>query len=392
MIHRCIKAKILQAAQELPVVAIIGPWQSGKTTVSRMMFPLYTYVNLEDLDIREFAVTDPRGFLKQYRGPQGLIIDEIQHVPQLLSYIQTIVDTEKKNGYFVITGSQNFLISQAISQTLAGRIAILTLLPFSISEMKQASLLTESPEELIFKGCYPRIYTGVQDVTAWYNDYILTYIERDVRQLHQIQDLSVFKRFMKLCAGRIGQLLNISSLANDAGVSVHTARGWLSILEASYIIYFLHPHFQNFSKRLIKSPKLYFYDTGIASALLGIQSKNDVDVHYLRGGLFESLMISDLAKQCFNMRQQPNLYFWRDNHGHEVDCIYERGMSLTPCEIKAGKTITSDYFKGLEYWNELSGNDPLSGYIIYAGDESQSRTKGNVVGWKDIDKVIKFPV
>lgn len=390
MINRTIARAALKAAKELPVIAILGPRQSGKTTVSRALFKDHTYVTLEDLDTREFALSDPRDFLAHYRAGAGLIIDEVQYAPGLLSFIQTIVDRENIPGFFVLTGSQNFLISQAITQTLAGRIAILTLLPLSINELARADLLPKDMELQIFKGCYPRIYTGIKDVSAWYNDYLLTYVERDVRLIQNITDLNAFKRFMRLCAGRIGQLLNVSSLANDCGITVATAKGWLSLLEASYIIFFLHPHFKNFSKRLVKSPKLYFYDTGLASSLLGISSADDITRHYLRGGLFESLVISDLAKQFYNHRRPPYLYFWRDNHGHEIDCIIEQAEKLIPIEIKAGRTISTDYFKGLNYWNELSGNDPAQGYIIYGGDEMQRRSSGNVLSWKNMNDIISF--
>jgi len=389
VIKRELESRLRQVAQQLPVVALLGPRQSGKTTLARSTFQDHKYISLENLDMRDIAQKDPHQFLELYRNPHGIILDEFQNVPTLLSYIQTYVDQEKLKGYFILTGSQNFLVNEAISQTLAGRIAILTLLPLSILELRDAKILPTSPEELIFKGSYPRIYAENVLPDIFYPSYILTYIERDVRQITKVTDLTTFKRFIQLCAGRIGQLLNISSLATDAGISVPTARSWLSLLEASYIIFLLQPHYRNFSKRLIKSPKLYFYDTGLASSLLGIESAEQVGTHYLRGGLFECLVVSDMYKHYYNTGKQPRIYFWRDNHGHEVDCIMEKGQRLVPIEIKASRTIQRDYFSGLDYWNKLAQQGNSSSFVVYAGDDYLPLKDGTILSWKMIDKIFE---
>ena len=287
------------------------------------------------MDAREFASEDPRGFLEQYSkksGRAGVILDEIQNTPNLFSYLQVSVDQDPRPGFYILTGSQNILLNQHISQTLAGRISIQTLLPFSIEELQEANRLPEDPFTTLFQGFYPPIYTKAIDPQDWYKGYVQTYVERDARQIRNISDLSVFQKFVKLCAGRIGQLLNLTSLSNDCGISVNTARSWISILEASYIIFLLQPHHKNFSKRLIKSPKLYFYDPGLASYLLGIESPKMLFQHYLRGGLFESMVLCNLMKQRFNAGKTSNLYFWRDKTGLEVDCLIEKADGLVPIE------------------------------------------------------------
>jgi len=389
MIKRDMTKKLKDMACKFSVLAILGPRQSGKTTLVKDVFKKHKYVLLEDLDVVEMAESDPRGFLEMYHNKEGIIFDEIQNVPSLLSYIKTYVDEYKKPGYFVLTGSQNFLLNQAISQTLAGRISLFTLLPLSINEMEKAKRLPEKIEKAIFWGCYPRIYDEGLEPTDWYPDYIKTYLERDVRQIKNVTNLTTFQRFVKLCAGRIGQLVNFTSLGNDCGISTSTAKEWFTVLEASYIMFSLQPHYRNFSKRLVKSPKIYFYDTGLACSLLGIKTSEQVDSHYLRGGLFESYMLSDLMKQFYNKKMEPPMYFWRDKMGHEVDCIIQDGQDLTPVEIKAGKTVTQSYFTGLDYWNSISGSDPKSSYVIYAGDQLQKRSNGTVIGWKKLPKYFK---
>ena len=388
MIKRDAESSLKKFASEYPVVAILGPRQSGKTTLAQMVFTNHRYVSFEDIDMRLFARNDPRKFLADNENKHGLILDEIQHVPDLLSYIQTYVDAQEQPGYFILTGSQNFMVNQTVSQTLAGRIAILTLLPLSIHELKKNDLLPPLVDTTIGKGGYPRIYAKDVSYLSWYPFYIQMYVERDVRQITSIQDLAAFERFLKLCAGRIGQLLNMSSLANDCGISVTTVRSWISLLQASYVIFLLEPHYKNFSKRLIKAPKLYFFDTGIAAALLGIKSDEQLASHYLYGGLFESLVMSELFKSYYNSGQFPHIYFWRDSIGHEVDCIIEHGQRLTPLEIKSGYTINSDYFSGLNYWNGLSGFDPSQGFVVYGGDRDQKRSEGTVVSWRNIDRIV----
>lgn len=390
MIKRDITQKLKYLATKFPVISVMGPRQSGKTTLVKEVFSNYKYISLEDLDARVFAQRDPRSFLKDNENENGIILDEVQNVPDLLSYIQTYVDSTEKTGYFVITGSQNFLVNEAVSQTLAGRVAIFTLLPLSINELEQNNLLADSPEKAIFYGSYPRIYKKDILPLDFYPSYTTTYLERDVRQIKNVENLTSFQTFMKLCAGRIGQLINLTSLSNDCGVSVSTIKSWLSLLEASYIVFTLQPHYKNFSKRLIKAPKIYFYDTGLACSLLGINSLEQLYSHYLRGGLFESYIISDLMKQSFNIGIRPSLYFWRDKAGNEVDCLIEKGTQLIPVEIKSGKTINSDFFDGIEYWNNLSMSDPSGGFIVYSGDQNQKREKGNVVGWRSVNGLIKL--
>lgn len=399
MIKRNLEPILTELAKKFPVIALLGPRQSGKTTLAQLAFPSHKYVSLEDFDVRDVANSDPRAFLDQHKNDFGVIFDEIQHAPQLLSYIQTEVDKSKKHGYFVVTSSQNFLENigrpskgtedglKAITQTLAGRIAIFTLLPLSFSELKQADLLPTDSSTMIFQGCYPRLYSDLIEPFNWFPNYIHTYLERDVRQIKNISDLAQFRLFMKLCAGRIGQLLNVSSLANDCGISVGTANAWISILEQSYIIFLLQPHFKNFSKRLVKTPKLYFYDTGLACSLLELESAKQVTTHYLRGGLFESCIISELIKMRYNLGRIPYYYFWRDKIGHEVDCLISQGGKLFPIEIKSGQTITQDYFEELHYWAELAGDDAGRSYCIYAGAESQNRTLVSVVKWQDLEKM-----
>lgn len=389
MFKREITPELVDLAKKMPVVALLGPRQSGKTTLAKATFPQHIYVSLEEPDKREFARKDPRAFIAHYMNEHGIIVDEVQLVPELPSYIQTYVDADKKNGRFVLTGSQNFLLLQTISQSLAGRIALFTLLPLSVPELKKATLLPDTPEELIFKGLYPRIYAE-KDLEAlkWFPNYINTYLERDVRQIINVTDLSQFQLFVKLCAGRIGQLVNLTSLGNDCGISDVTAQKWLTVLEASYILFFLQPHYKNFSRRLVKTPKLYFYDTGLACSLLGIESAQQLTSHYLKGGLFESFVISELSKQRYNQGLRPHLYFWRDKTGHEVDCIIERGDTLIPVEIKAGKTLMSSFFTELTYWNELTGGEPKNTFLVYGGTENQQRSPGNAIGWDSIDMIM----
>ena len=384
MIKRVIKDKIIQLAEKFPVISVTGPRQSGKTTLIKSIFPDYCYESLEDPDTRLFAINDPRKFLNVEKK---MIIDEIQRAPELFSYMQSNTDKTNINGQFIISGSQSFLLNQHFSQSLAGSVAILNLMPLSLFELMDHGIPVSGYEKLIYQGFYPRLYDRNIEPVDFYPNYIQTYIERDVRLLQNIHDLTLFIRFLKLCAGRIGQLLNINSLANDCGVSPNTAKSWVSVLGASFIIFLLQPHFKNFNKRLVKMPKLYFIDTGLASSLLEIQSENQLSTHYLRGALFENFIISEFIKTRLNHGLRNNCYFWRDNKGMEIDCIIESGNRLTPIEIKSGNTFNQDFFRNLNYWNKLSGNPVKSSYVIYGGDSYQDTKDGTLLSWKDNSEI-----
>lgn len=376
MIKRAIEANLIKLANQFKAIAVVGPRQSGKTTLARYVFKDKPYASLENPDTRQFATDDPRGFLSQY--PNGAILDEAQRTPELFSYLQQVLDENDQPGQFILTGSNNFLLQESISQSLAGRIAYAYLLPFSIDELKTiAGPVTL--HETLFKGGYPPIYDKQIDPIQWYPNYLRTYVERDVRQIKNISNLAAFERLLKLCAGRIGQLLNMSSLAVEAGVDTKTVQSWLGVLESSFIIHLLRPHFRNFNKRIVKMPKLYFYDTGIACSLIGIQDTSQLDTHPLKGNLFENYVVSELIKNRFNAIRQNDLYFWRDNTGNEVDIIIDTGTTLYPVEIKSGKTITPAYFKNILFWNKItSGSD---GSVVYAGDALQKRTGTEIIPW-----------
>lgn len=385
MVKRSLSIKLKELASKFPVVSVVGPRQSGKTTLVKSVFSNLAYVTLEDLDTREFTFKDPRGFLATYN--KGVVIDEVQRVPGLLSYIQTIADSTNKAGQFILTGSQNILLQENISQTLAGRVAILKLLPFNLDELKHTIYRPARSEEYLFKGSYPRIYDKKIDPVDWYPNYIQTYVERDVRLIKNISDLNTFQKFIKLCAGRIGQILNLSSLGNDCGITHNTAKAWISVLESTYIIFLLKSYYKNFNKRLIKMPKLYFYDTGLACSLLGIQNKQQLTTHYLSGSLFESFVLSEIIKYRFNKGLEPNCYYWRDRTGHEIDCIIEIPGSLLQVEIKSSKTIADDFFNGLRYWNKVAGKASGVSYLIYNGEENQKRSLAEVISWKNITSI-----
>lgn len=386
MIPRALSRKLKQAAKQFPVVTLTGPRQSGKTTLVKHLFPSKPYVSLEDPDTRDFALSDPRAFLKKYES--GAVFDEIQRTPELFSYLQGVVDREGKKGLFILTGSQHFLLLERIAQTLAGRVSLLKLLPFSLEEIRPASLRPKSPEEAMFKGFYPRIYADGIPPRDWYPAYIQTYLERDVRLMKNVGDLHTFQRFLKMCAARTGQLLNLSSLASDCGITHNTAKSWVGVLEASFIVYLLPPYHRNFNKRLIKTPKLYFYDPGLVSSLLGIEDKKQLETHPLRGSIFETMVMTELVKSRFNQGLAPNLYFWRDKTGNEVDCLIEKGSNrILPVEIKSGQTITHDCFKGLQHWFKISRTPKKNAFVVYSGEERQERDLATVVGWREIDLI-----
>jgi len=381
MIARTLTSKIIALAQKFQVITLTGPRQSGKTTLVKAAFPALPYVSLEEPDIRQIALTDPRGFLSNY--PAGAILDEIQNTPDLFSYIQKLVD-ENRQLQFILTGSSNFLLMEKISQTLAGRTAVLHLLPFSFAELEPGLMTYES---LIFKGQYPRIYDRDIAPTDFYPSYIQTYIERDVRLIKNIGDINAFIQFTRLCAGRIGQLLNLTGLANDAGISPNTAKAWLSILESSYILYRLQPYHNNFNKRLVKSPKLYFYDTGVACSLLGLHDENQVNLHYLKGALFENLIINEFLKRNFHRGENYQPYFWQDSHGKEIDCLLIAGEKITPVEIKSSKTMSTSYFDNLKSWRPLVNMPQGQSYVVYGGDESMQTSAGTFVSWRQLERI-----
>ncbi len=384
LIPRQARATVERLAQGYPLVAITGPRQSGKTTLARGVFAEKPYVSLEDLDERALAGADPRGFLARF--PDGAVLDEVQRAPALFSYLQTRVDTDRRNGLFVLTGSQQFGLFSSVTQTLAGRVAMLPLLPFTLGELQAARKAPPSVEVLLFQGLYPPIYDRGLDAGIWYGNYVATYVERDVRQMVNVRDLSTFQRFVRMCAARTAQLLNLSGLAADCGVSHNTAAAWLSVLEASYIVHLLPPYHRNFGKRLVKTPKLYFHDTGLAAWLLGIQRPEQIATHPQRGALFESWVVAELLKARFNRALGSNLYFWRDRSGHEVDLLVEQGDALLPVEIKSGQTVAPDFFAGLDEWRRISGTAGEA-WLVYGGDREQTRHGTRVVPWKRIGEL-----
>ena len=382
-IPRNVESRLQHFADGYPVVMVTGPRQSGKSTLVRHAFPEHRYVSLEDLDQREFAETDPRGFLNQFS--EGVILDEAQRCPALFSYLQTRVDERQRPGEFILTGSQQFDLLSGITQSLAGRAALLTLLSMTYDELQRAGKVGQNLDKILFDGAFPPIFDRGLEPHPWHGNYVRTYLERDVRQLINVQDLGTFQRFLKLCAGRTGQLLNLSSLANDCGITHNTAKAWISVLEASYIVHLLPPHHQNFNKRLVKTPKLYFLDTGLASWLLGIRNNEQLATHVQRGALFETWVISELLKARYNAGETSNLYFWRDRSGHEVDLLIDHGTHLSPLGIKSGQTINKDYFKGLDFWRKLTGKFSGKAWLVYGGNNRQTRTDVTILPWFEID-------
>jgi predicted AAA+ superfamily ATPase len=366
MIKRDMTTELIETAREYPVVTIFGPRQSGKTTLVQMTFPEKMYYSLEDPDVRMAAETDPRGFLAGL--PEGGVLDEIQRLPGLLSYIQGIVDREKKTGMFILTGSHQPGLHQSVSQSLAGRTAVLTLLPFSLSELRNYRKNWE-PFELIVKGAYPRLHDKDLKPSRFFNGYMQTYIERDVRALVNLKDLRSFQQFFTLLAGRIGQVVNYTSLSNDVGVSSTTIKNWISVLKASFVVFELPPFFENIRKRVVKSPKIYFNDVGLAAYLLGIETADQVSRDPLRGGLYENLLILEVLKSCFNYGKRPELFFYRDTHGNEVDLIIKAARNLIPFEIKSAATFTPEFLKGIEHFRQIAGNRCSNGYVLYNGHE-----------------------
>ena len=366
MIERTLEKKLKELAKQYPVLTLTGPRQSGKTTICKLCFPHHQYVNLENLDTRQYANEDPRGFLAQFQS--GVILDEVQRTPDLPSYIQGIVDEEQKPGRFILTGSQQFEVTNTINQSLAGRTAVLKLLPFSYEEIYQNKKVEIA--ELLYTGFYPRIHDKHLHPSEALDFYLHTYIERDLRSLLQVKDLTSFELFLRICASNIGQTLNYSSIGNEVGIDQKTVKTWLSILEASFIIFLVRPHFQNFRKRLVKSPKLFFHDVGLAAFLLGIKTAEQINLNPLKGFLFENFVIAEFLKNCFHHAQGNNLYFFRDHTGNEVDLVLDEGTELIPIEIKSGKTLHEKFLKGIRFYKKLSGKKTKKSFLIYGGSEN----------------------
>jgi predicted AAA+ superfamily ATPase len=395
MLERAIASKLSSLAKQFPVISITGPRQAGKTTLVKMFFSGHDYVSLEDPDERGFAHSDPKGFLRRFDG-RSVILDEIQRAPELLSYIQGIVDNEALPGRFVLTGSQQFQFMSKITQTLAGRTAVVYLLPFSLSELMKARIpdpykIVELPdsgnkpsdslENLIYKGMYPRIHDKGLEPHDWLQSYFATYVERDVREIVNVGDLETFRRFVRLCAARSGQLINFSSLSLDAGISHTTARNWLSVLQASFVLHLLPPHHANFSKRIIKSSKLYFMDTGLLCYLLRIKSPGDITMHPMKGAIFETFVLSELYKAFTNLGETPPLFFWRDRTGHEVDIVIDAANMLIPVEIKSGETVAASFFEGLNYFISLGAPAATTGVLVHGGEAMYKRDGITVRPW-----------
>ncbi len=382
LIARQLGQKIRAVAEKMPVVSITGPRQSGKTTLAQQLFPDYAYANLENPLTREFARESPFQFLRQ--NPRGLIIDEAQYVPELFSYIQVYVDETRRNGEIILSGSQNFLLMEKITQSLAGRVAVFHLLPFSVRELDGTPFAGKSAYTYIYNGLFPRIYDQGAPPEVFYPSYIQTYVERDVRQVQSVGDWAAFERFLQRCAGRVGQAFNQSALAVETGVSATTIARWMSVLQTGFIAYLLPPFFKNYNKRITKTPKLYFYDTGLVCALLRIRSADELHQHFARGALFENLVINEMMKNLLNRGIRPDLYFWADSGGYEVDLIVNQGLTQYPIEIKSADTVRPEFFRNLELFQKVSGTPPEHCYLVYQGAENQDRTAGRLRNWRDL--------
>ncbi len=390
MIPRTLEQKLRELAGYYPAVVVTGPRQSGKTTLCQIVFPAKAYVSLEALDIREYALSDPRGFLAEYGD--GAIIDEIQHVPELLSYLQSDIDTRPEPGRFILTGSQHFGLSQSISQSLAGRCGILVLLPPSLDELRTFPTAPADLFSVLWQGAYPRIYDRDIPAHQWLADYSATYVQRDVRQVINVGDLQVFFGFLKLCAGRTAQEINLSALGSDAGLSHNTVRAWLSVLETSYIIHRLPAWHANIRKQVVKAPKLHFFDSGLVCYLLGIRRQEQLRFHPLRGAIFESWVISEIYKTIVHSGVQPNLFHYRETRGLEIDLLIEQDEGVDAVEIKSGATIVGDFFKNLKRFSarmKAAGkNRPIRKHVVYGGDDSRQRSDAQALSWRDVERLI----
>ncbi|QPH38153.1 ATP-binding protein [Pedobacter endophyticus] len=383
-VNRRLQNSINLQLNKFPIVAVTGPRQSGKTTLLRKIFKNYRYVSLENIDMRTFASEDPNGFLKEY--DENVILDEVQKVPPLFSYLQTKVDNSRKMGQYIISGSQNFHLLNNITQSLAGRVALFTLLPLDLEELKNANLLSDSYPKALFEGFYPAIFDREINPVVFYANYIKTYIEKDVTELLNIRDLKAFRTFLGLCAGRAGHLLNISALANDCDISQPTAKAWLSILESSYIIFLLQPYHENFNKRLVKSPKLYFYDSGLLSHLLGVRLESDIIESRYKGNLFENMILAEFLKQNYHKGQYEDCFFWQDSNANEIDILIKKHDKFELFEVKATETVSSKLFKQMDKFEELASPEKVEKTLIYGGLQNQNRSNYTVSSWRDISK------
>jgi predicted AAA+ superfamily ATPase len=382
MIPRDATSAMLRLAKGFPIVALTGPRQSGKTTLAKAVFADKPYVSLENPDEREFAERDPRRFLQRFEN--GAILDEVQRCPSLLSWLQGLVDERQRMGDFILTGSAQFDLITGITQSLAGRVGRIELLPLSQSELVSADKLPATLDDVLYRGSYPALYDRELSPADWFPNYVATYLERDVRQLIAVRDLTQFQRFIKMCAARSGQMLNLAALGADCGISAVTAREWISVLEASYLVMRLQPYHRNFGKRLVKTPKLYFLDVGLMAWLLGIRDVGSIEAHAARGALFETYVVSELIKHSYNKGAPSDIYFWRDNVGHEVDVLYETHQGLQAIEIKSGSTFASDWPAAARKWRSFAGDDALPPIVVFGGNGSFEREGCHVVGWREL--------
>jgi predicted AAA+ superfamily ATPase len=385
-IKRELEERIKSGAQQVPVIAIIGPRQSGKSTLAKELFKNHVYVDMQDAELFEFANKDPKGFLNSYKNEHGIIIDEAQYAPHLFPQIKVEADKDPRPGYFILSGSQNFLLHEKISESLAGRVYFYTLLPFSIHELKQAKLTLPRPEEQIFKGFYPRVYQKQVNAYDYYENYIATYVERDVRTIRNIENILIFKKFIQLCALRVGTMLNFTDLATHCGISAATAKSWLALLETSFILFLLPSYHENLGKRVTKSPKLYFYDVGLAAALMGVNSEIITKKRNIYGALFENMVIVDIIKNFNTAATRPTFTFYRDTNQNEIDLIIEVGGTTIPVEIKASETMNSSFFT-TAVWFQKEIKSETAPIVVYGGDQDQKRSKGSAIAWTSLHEI-----